>query len=303
MPGSSSLRQGHEVESLLGECLRKLSVNGNLHLMRRELGLSAGALPSAEDLPKLSGLLERPLDHCVKRFAGHHRCPPSRWSLGEMPILGAHLRMSHPQVCLMCLNEFGRCRLLWEVALVTACPVHGVWLTDTCYRCRSAFRWDRPAVGVCRCRYPLVGQSVAASKEALVAAVMLEQMLVGSAIQDVLRDIKLPGFFRYLSVAAACAVLHAFGDLPSAYLRPRSSVTRQSQDCCYWREVVGRAVMRLQSWETGTDVDAFVNGAVLRGCRKIADLSSDRHVLGQLCAPIGAAIRPTEKSAQRGLFE
>lgn len=57
----------------------------------------------------------------------------------------------YPRVCALCLVEAPYCRNQWELALVTACPLHGVTLIDSCPWCGKSLSWNRPAVTNCMC--------------------------------------------------------------------------------------------------------------------------------------------------------
>lgn len=65
----------------------------------------------------------------------------------------------HPRVCPLCLSNARYCRAAWDVALMTACPIHGVLLVEQCQVCQRRLSWERPAVDVCQCGWSLVLQA------------------------------------------------------------------------------------------------------------------------------------------------
>lgn len=66
-----------------------------------------------------------------------------------------HVRFSRPQVCVLCLEEYGMAMALWDISLVTCCPKHGVVLIDRCVKCKRMLSWRRPDLYTCHCRADL----------------------------------------------------------------------------------------------------------------------------------------------------
>lgn len=64
-----------------------------------------------------------------------------------------HIRVSRPQLCGLCLEQSASARLVWDVSLVTCCPMHEVRLVDRCPSCSRALCWRRPNVVTCLCGY------------------------------------------------------------------------------------------------------------------------------------------------------
>lgn len=60
-------------------------------------------------------------------------------------------RLSSRRYCPHCLAEDGIWRGLWEVSLITACPIHGVELRDACPHCGKPLIWSRDRYLRCRC--------------------------------------------------------------------------------------------------------------------------------------------------------
>jgi hypothetical protein len=71
---------------------------------------------------------------------------------------GVHLprymvRMQNPKVCPSCLAESNYIRCVWDLAPVTACPIHTCMLLDKCQRCERLITWNRNKVSICRCNF------------------------------------------------------------------------------------------------------------------------------------------------------
>ncbi|MGD0281787.1 MAG: TniQ family protein [Dissulfurispiraceae bacterium] len=63
------------------------------------------------------------------------------------------VRFSRTKVCPECLKEENYCRKIWDLAAVTACPIHKCFLYDECPNCLSPIKWNRFRVSVCDCNY------------------------------------------------------------------------------------------------------------------------------------------------------
>ncbi len=61
------------------------------------------------------------------------------------------IRPHCPKVCVQCLAEYGYCRRVWDCSLVTACPIHGCLLLDTCPKCKRRLKAIRNRLSVCAC--------------------------------------------------------------------------------------------------------------------------------------------------------
>ena len=61
------------------------------------------------------------------------------------------LNYKRPRVCPACLNERPIWWAVWDLGLVTACPIHGCLLFNRCPACRRKLAWQRLAIHQCRC--------------------------------------------------------------------------------------------------------------------------------------------------------
>lgn len=137
-------------ESLRGYVARLADQNGypNGAWMLRRLVSGMGARFDLERLATAVELVVESLLQCE----------------GVQPVSGGYLliidgsvlnretwRLSSRRYCPQCLAEQGFWQGLWEISLVTACPVHGVELRDTCPRCGKPLSWSQDGYRRCRC--------------------------------------------------------------------------------------------------------------------------------------------------------
>jgi hypothetical protein len=71
----------------------------------------------------------------------------------DQPVMQYAIRPAHPKVCPACLSESPYCRRVWELSLVTACPLHGRLLIDECPKCGRRLSWIRERVSICPCKF------------------------------------------------------------------------------------------------------------------------------------------------------
>lgn len=73
-------------------------------------------------------------------------------------VVTSDLRRNAPKICPLCVLETGACEALWDLSMVTACPVHRIRLLDRCEECKKPLRWIRKKIGECRCGADLLAQ-------------------------------------------------------------------------------------------------------------------------------------------------
>lgn len=67
-------------------------------------------------------------------------------------IIGTHqLNYTRPRVCPCCLRNRSMWWAVWDLKLVSACPIHRCLLVDLCPSCGRKLTWHRRAVHECRC--------------------------------------------------------------------------------------------------------------------------------------------------------
>jgi hypothetical protein len=61
------------------------------------------------------------------------------------------LNYGRPRICPACLQERPIWWAVWDLGLVTACPIHRCLLLNECPACKKKLSWRRPAVHECHC--------------------------------------------------------------------------------------------------------------------------------------------------------
>jgi hypothetical protein len=116
-------------------------------LLPHTLDLSLLVQLTGVDEPKLSELLYHPIRVATNRMMG-----------GDLLVFGSPvplyvIRLRCPKVCPCCLKEKAYVRKIWDLAPVTACPLHKCLLLDECPSCKKRIIWNRRGVSICRCEF------------------------------------------------------------------------------------------------------------------------------------------------------
>jgi hypothetical protein len=116
-------------------------------------GITPGGLEQQDRGAQLAHVLRLEasewLGICYRRVKGkrHLEC---RSFLGQM--IGAHhLNYRYPRVCPGCLRNSSVWWAIWDLKLVSACPIHRCRLIDRCPACQRRLTWHRRSVHECRC--------------------------------------------------------------------------------------------------------------------------------------------------------
>jgi hypothetical protein len=101
-----------------------------------------------------------------RQLARAHRLDASEWRrMCYMPvkgrierrtflgqIVGAHqLNYTRPRICPCCVRDRSMWWAVWDLKLLSACPIHCCLLVDRCRSCDQKLTWHRRAVHECRC--------------------------------------------------------------------------------------------------------------------------------------------------------
>lgn len=154
----------------------------------------------------------------------------------------------HPRVCPLCLANARHCRAAWDIALMTACPTHGVSLIEQCQVCHRRLSWERPAVDVCQCGWSLVFQAApapASVNEMGVSAWIAEKLRIGSPLYQLDRWADLNGplvrLLQPLSLNGGLHLIHALGAAAQVDEGARVSYIREKSSIAAARDVLARA--------------------------------------------------------------
>jgi hypothetical protein len=139
-------------------------------------------------LAQIAGLptsgLER--DDTVKQIAHVLRLEPEEWQAMHYRHIGGRSRFDQrsfygqrisvddlnyerPRICSPCLREAPIWWAVWDLGLVTTCPIHRCHLVNQCPACKRKLAWQRPSVHKCRCGLDLRALTAEAATPDLVA--------------------------------------------------------------------------------------------------------------------------------------
>ncbi len=117
-------------------------------------GLPEPALEQADGCEQISHLLRLDPEEwramCYRHVKGRNR-HNQRVFYGER-ISADDLNYGCPRLCPACLREHPIWWAVWDLGLVTACPIHHCLLFNQCPACKRKLAWQRLAVHKCRCR-------------------------------------------------------------------------------------------------------------------------------------------------------
>lgn len=117
-------------------------------------GISCGGLLEREDRARqLAHVLRLEIPEWLQMC---YRPVKTKGRRSRRSFLGQHiepyqLNYRCPRVCPCCLREASIWWAVWDLAVVSACPVHCCLLIGQCPACGRALTWHRPAVHQCRC--------------------------------------------------------------------------------------------------------------------------------------------------------
>ncbi len=113
-----------------------------------------GSATTAADLGSLAGLVGTSPASLAAAAYGPTARPGHHSFLGGT-VRREFLRLGHRRACPLCLAASVHHRAAWDLALVTACPEHGVRLLERCHRCGRKPGWTVPDLSRCRCNADL----------------------------------------------------------------------------------------------------------------------------------------------------
>ncbi len=116
-------------------------------------GLPESGLALDDHAARIAHLLRLDLEEwralCYRRIKGRTQFH-QRLFCGQR-ISPDDLNYKRPRICPRCLNDAPFWRAVWDLGLVTTCPIHRCHLLNQCPACKRGLAWQRPAVHECRC--------------------------------------------------------------------------------------------------------------------------------------------------------
>lgn len=184
-----------------------------------------------------------------------------------------HIRLSRPQVCVKCLDEFGYASAVWDISLITCCVRHKVQLIDRCLKCARVISWRRPDLWTCHCRADFrLMETSSADFSSLWLSSQLEHLILSAARPATenglsLRILSMLGTDVLLRVIRALGISESESSddiVPGRLTRVLTSIEAQ--------EVVGRAFLRMSQILAATSRDADVPALHVK---ELCDLRAD----------------------------
>lgn len=68
-----------------------------------------------------------------------------------VPIKTLSIRKA--KLCVVCLRSAPYCRAIWDLSLISACPLHHCLLINSCPQCSKEIKWLRAKVSICECGF------------------------------------------------------------------------------------------------------------------------------------------------------
>lgn len=165
----------------------------------------------------------------------------------------AALRLRKPQICWICIRQYGYTKASWDLGLSTVCTEHQCSLIDRCPRCQLALRWDRPDIIWGHCGHAIASPPSAHSEcgKLLAFQTILEESL---AHRTPLAQLQAIGAFQWLdglSPNGWMDVLTAFGvqHAPSSVPKKGTFSRQHTSDSAH--SVVSRGWERFTAWMNG----------------------------------------------------
>lgn len=90
----------------------------------------------------LEDLLNPPISDTTYKFFGSS-------------VIAKAIQALHPKLCPFCLQERPYYRMVWDLSLMMACPIHKCLMLSNCPECNKAFKLNRNHVCKCECGFDL----------------------------------------------------------------------------------------------------------------------------------------------------
>ncbi len=200
----------HPRESLQQFIVRVCEANRFGHPARL---LALAALPGSIlsrrcDLASLADLLA--MDDPAALCAAAYWADESRDGLlafGNSFVPAWAVNFSRSRICSSCVRETGTCSRLWDLGVVTACPIHETTLVDDC-ACGRALSPLRSAMSACRCGREIEASKRTGSKSLVAVAAALSQLAEDRPATGCAPVADLAAGLRLLRFAVAATVRH-----------------------------------------------------------------------------------------------
>jgi hypothetical protein len=148
------LRPLRKLESLRGYAMRMAHANQCkelIHPFLRSLGTATEALPTLAALTTVDQIV------LAVRLSLDDRCGLERrvGRLGDATLGTRTVRWVERMICPACVERGTFSCVLWELAVVPSCDIHGIDLVGECPACGAALEWQHGRLDACVCGFAL----------------------------------------------------------------------------------------------------------------------------------------------------
>lgn len=167
-------------ESLTGYALRVAERNGlrGFGQWLQVLGHDCRTHVTKSLVPDLVAMLGVSDDGLNAMAYDMEKADKTCWVRGDVRLPWRDVSPRWARLCPACVQETGRTRAIWDIWLVSACPVHAVQLVDCCPGCGWRLTWTRPGLARCKCGRELKpSDTKVADDAALVLASLIQHKL------------------------------------------------------------------------------------------------------------------------------
>ncbi|MDO8457702.1 MAG: TniQ family protein [Burkholderiaceae bacterium] len=172
-------------ESLAGWCWRIYGANG--HGVPQDVRSTLKGSKAAQELNA---------DQVLRHFLGagvletlrsrEYRLT-ERWD--QKCIVKWHTWSLTPRLCPLCIASSGYHCLLWDLPLVTACPLHACLLAESCHACGLTFTWKTLASGwLCACGAKVSERPVVRAPQRAIGLARMLAKAADAQVSDAMRD-------------------------------------------------------------------------------------------------------------------
>lgn len=110
-----------------------------------------------------------------------------RWD--QKCVVKWHTWSLTPRFCPLCVASSGYHCLLWDLPLVTACPLHACLLAESCHACGLTFTWKTLASGwLCACGAKVSERPVVRAPRCAIGLVRMLAKAADAQVSDAVRD-------------------------------------------------------------------------------------------------------------------
>jgi hypothetical protein len=195
-------------------------------------------------------------------------------------VAAGHLNVKSPRICPVCVKDAMFCRAEWDIGLISACPLHGCLLVNTCWKCHQRLRWSRKGVGRYKCEADLCSSPLIPAEPNLVAVNACLHFSAGLRVQtisEILRRAGLSSEFQHLDLDALLRVFFLLETL--AQKTPDSIRKFSATDMSPALEIGCSAGAAASDWPNGLLhlFRTLVSRAENQGDKRVRNLTGRHH--------------------------